>query len=175
MAAWNPPSKLQSIPVPRKQPNRRMRGSALTTLAVLSVPFFLLAQADGRSAGKSQATEDLDGSLRARKIPHPLNDDSGRTERRRQPCTGLWKVARVAGASGGICSKAQPEKKADSKRQAPRLLPLKSKTQGLQNHLKGHGKFNMDMVSGMAPPPQPPSLFNLMMPFIARHISTIRQ
>lgn len=127
-----------------------MRASAMVAFAVLLLQFLFLAQCSRTLAGKEPVgEEDSAGSTRARK---PISPSHGASRGAR-----LLKAAGEAGDGGGdgihrragSTSQLGTSKKTDAKRQTLPLSPPKSKSQGLQEHLKGHGKFNADTVSNV--------------------------
>ncbi|KAJ6660065.1 hypothetical protein lerEdw1_018263 [Lerista edwardsae] len=134
-----------------------MRFSTMAAFAVLSLQVFFLAQGGGgKLAGKGLVAEEHPaGSAQARKPLDPSQEANGEAERR-QPSARLRKVAGEVGGGGGSHSQAGSKsplgssKKAGSKRQIVPSSPPKGKSQGLQDHLKGHGKFNTETVSQLA-------------------------
>ncbi|XP_034983976.1 uncharacterized protein LOC118091280 [Zootoca vivipara] len=135
---------------PRQE--ERMRVSAVATFAVLSVQFCTLAQVHGKWAGKGLV--DPAGAGGAKKPLHAPLEGDREAEAQRLPPARSRKAEGGAGAGGRAHSKAaskpQPghvKQKASSKKQVPQLSPPRSKSPGLQNYLKGHGKFNTDTYS----------------------------
>ncbi|XP_053110758.1 uncharacterized protein LOC128326903 isoform X2 [Hemicordylus capensis] len=162
VAAFHPSNKLQSntaslYPETReRKTGKKMRVSTVTTLAVLSVQFLSLTQADERLARKRLVAEEVPAaSAKASKILDLSHAEGRGVGVRRQPSTRLQKeTVEDVREGGGILRKvvSKPQlgtnkQKAGSKKQAPRLSPPKSKSQGLQHHLKGHGKFNTETYS----------------------------
>uniref|UniRef100_A0ACB8FN59 Uncharacterized protein n=1 Tax=Sphaerodactylus townsendi TaxID=933632 RepID=A0ACB8FN59_9SAUR len=129
-----------------------MRLSAVVTLAAFSVQFCFLDEASGQLLrGKRTAEEHSAASARGRKTPASPHEGDGGRGMRRQPSVGLQKVEGSAGSQDRRQSKgvSQPQRgvsklAAESKKPSPQLSPPKRKHQALQNHLKGHGKFNPD-------------------------------
>ncbi|XP_061494778.1 uncharacterized protein LOC133390351 [Rhineura floridana] len=134
---------------------KRMRIATMATFAVLSIQFCMLAQASGKLAGKGQVAEkDPAGAVGTRKSLHPSQEGDREPEVRREPSPWLQKAAEEAGAGGRAHSKAASkprlgniQQKASGKKKIPQRPPPKSKSQGLQSHLKGYGKFNTDTYS----------------------------
>ncbi|XP_077195962.1 uncharacterized protein LOC143838488 [Paroedura picta] len=133
-----------------------MRLSAVATLTVLSMPFLVLEEARGQLVGGKQAArEHPPASPRGKKTTASFHGGDAARGMRRQPSAGLQKTEEGDGGQDGSPSKgvswAQPgvvnKLAAGSKESSPQLPPPERTSQGLQKHLRGHGKFNADTYS----------------------------
>lgn len=122
------------------------------TILVLSMPLYFLIQ-----TGKGLVAEvNPAGAAKFRKNLHPSHRDK-EAEGRKQPSARLWKAAEGEAQLGdGEYDKAASNLQLGTSKQKPSgkrsflpLSPPKSKSQGLEAHLEGHGNFNTDTVSNI--------------------------
>lgn len=116
--------------------------------------FYFLIQ-----AGKGLAAEiNPTGAAKFKKNLHPSHEDK-EAEGRKQPSPRLWKAAEgetQLPVGDGAYDKAASNLQLGTSKQKPTgkrlflpLSPPKSKSQGLEAHLEGHGNFNTDTVSNI--------------------------
>ncbi|KAJ7329106.1 hypothetical protein JRQ81_015280 [Phrynocephalus forsythii] len=128
--------------------------SGVASLAVFSIQLCFLAQVGGGLAGKELVDDNALRDSAARRALHP-SLEGGKERETRRPHSPRWPKAEKAAGAGGraqsnVMRKAvlgTRKEKASGKIQVPPLSPSKTRSQGLQTHLDGHGEFNMDMSS----------------------------